>query len=268
MKPMESWKYEYLVHQLHRTAYKQHESYVLGALIHDPRLHELKVATQQYVRRRDCGYALVDIYFPQIKLGLEVDEPYHANQSDADREREWHVRTGLECAIVRIEVARGSVPDQVEALKEEILRRIEAANSAGNWRPWEEPRRIEIDRLQCELKNTLFLKIRGEIHPQDLMARQTGYWRIAPLKRARTKQVIVVHDGVVSRVFTDITWRLGPAEGPNARKWGYDGSEAPDHALVGAIITGWNYQQTVIYSLDLLKHTRRRRGLVGESESN
>ena len=85
---MESWKYEYFVQQLHRTAYKQHESFVFGALVHDARLRDLRVTTQQYARRRDFGYALVDIYYPQIHLAVEVDEPHHGNQAEEDRERE------------------------------------------------------------------------------------------------------------------------------------------------------------------------------------
>ena len=82
---MENWKYACLVDQIHRTAYKRHENFVLGSLIHDPLLSELKVITQHYVRLKDSNYALIDIFFPQLNLAVEVDEPHHEGQRDSDQ---------------------------------------------------------------------------------------------------------------------------------------------------------------------------------------
>ncbi|MDR2979369.1 MAG: hypothetical protein LBV02_02840 [Bacteroidales bacterium] len=42
--------------------------------------------TQQYVKRPN-GYALLDLYFPQIKFGIEVNENYHGNIIEQDKMR-------------------------------------------------------------------------------------------------------------------------------------------------------------------------------------
>ena len=70
-------------------------------------------------------------------------------------------------------------------------------------------------------------------------------------KRKLVEQVVVVHDGAVSRVFTEISWRRGPAGGRDAKKWGFDGAEVPGHELMSVIVDGWDYQQSPVYSSDL-----------------
>lgn len=43
--------------------------------------------TQQKVERLEGGYALTDLYLPQLDLFIEVNEPYHELQSEADKQR-------------------------------------------------------------------------------------------------------------------------------------------------------------------------------------
>lgn len=85
---MESWKFDYLVSQIHRTAYKKYENYIVGALLHDKMLPDLKPCTQYYVVRTGGGYALLDLYFPQIEFAIEIDEPHHINNKESDNLRQ------------------------------------------------------------------------------------------------------------------------------------------------------------------------------------
>lgn len=97
----------------------------------------------------------------------------------------------------------------------------------------------------------MFVKIRGEIHPENLMERQTGYWYISDHKRKRVQQVVVVHNGVVSRVFGNLEWKhTEPIKG-NRKKWGYTGIELIDHDLVSTIVVDWPNRNTRRYSTDL-----------------
>lgn len=79
-----SWKYEYLIKHIHRTVYKRHEAYIIGSLIHDAELAKLKPCTQFYVKRIDGGYALIDLYYPQIDFAIEIDELHHLNNLSID----------------------------------------------------------------------------------------------------------------------------------------------------------------------------------------
>ena len=246
---MVNWKYEYLVNQLHRTAYKKHENYVIGSLLHDESLSELKPCTQHYVRRSDnAGYALLDLYYPQIELAVEIDEPHHYKGTHLDKIRQQIVENDLMCEFIRIDVKEGNVISQTEALKERIKNKILEFKEKNKFNQWVEPKILDIFKAKQDFKKSLFIKIKGEIHPDNLMARQTGYWRIANDKRNKIEQVVVVHNSIVSRVFKNIQWHIW---NEHPEKVGYSGSEANSDDLVGTIINNWNTQQTITYSVDV-----------------
>lgn len=80
-----TWKQDYLYRMFsHHTKDKEKENYVVNAIW--ARLDDLNVkpVTQQYVRRPN-GYALIDLYFPQINYGVECDEAYTFAKSKGER---------------------------------------------------------------------------------------------------------------------------------------------------------------------------------------
>ncbi len=87
---------EYLAHVLSRTKRKDYENYVVNAVwqrLADP---YLQPETQRYVRR-DNGYALIDLYFPAVNVGVECDEAYHLGdwQRKSDKAREEEIAARL-----------------------------------------------------------------------------------------------------------------------------------------------------------------------------
>lgn len=209
------------------------------------------VYTQHYVRFKTEGYALVDIYYPQLNIAIEVDEPQHQKYRESDDNRERRLKEVLSCEVFRIDVSLGDVPRQVEALRGDLLKRMNLLKSSKNWKPWKEPSYILFEKLREELKGTMFVKICGEIHPGNLMERQTGYWFMDVRKQKKIQQVVVVHDGVVSRVFKDLEWRhTDPVKG-HRMKWGYHGVEVITHDLIGTYVEGWDHQCTRMYSREI-----------------
>jgi hypothetical protein len=63
-------KREYLIKTLSRTKRKDYENYVIGAIWHRLNNLEIKPVSQQYVQRSDGKYALLDLYFPQMNVGI------------------------------------------------------------------------------------------------------------------------------------------------------------------------------------------------------
>ena len=237
------WKYEHLVRQIHRTAYKPHENFIINSLLHDERLFDLLPLTQHYVKRIDNKYALIDLFYPQLNLAIEIDETHHDKNFDNDTTRQNDVEQNLKCEFERISISEGNILAQIDSLKNKIL---SIKNSlADNWYSWEQPKTQSIFQMKDEYKNTLFLKIRGFIKPEDLMARQTGYWRIDFNKRNKITTIVVVHDSIISRVFTLNEWI------PIDKKVGYKGTENPQSNLLGNIVTDWKTQQTITYSNDI-----------------
>jgi len=242
------WKYSHYISQLQRTTKKVHENFVVSSLFHDPRLSDLLPLTQYYVRRDEKRYALIDLYYPQIHLAVEIDEPFHSLNTEADKTRQSEVEGQSGCTFRRIRVLENNVLEQIEKLKLEIIEEIDQSKRDGVWEEWSEPKSATIEDLQQELTNTLFVKIKGRIKEDQLLSRQTGAWRLADWKRKKVKQVVVVHDGVVTRAFTDIDWWKDPERG---HKWAFKGTETEEFDSIGSLLLGWNYQATTVYSNDI-----------------
>lgn len=83
-------KLVYLVKTLSKTNRKDYENYVVNAIwnrIDDPRLVPV---SQQFIKDKDGNHYFIDLYFPQLKIGIECDEGYHKSKEqkilDAERE--------------------------------------------------------------------------------------------------------------------------------------------------------------------------------------
>ena len=123
-------KREYLIKTLSRTKRKDYENYVIGAIWHRLNNLEIKPVSQQYVKRDDGKYALLDLYFPQINLGIECDEAYHEHNAEPDKIREANVeqvlsalQTGKDFTLIRINANTGimEMEKQINAAVEQII---------------------------------------------------------------------------------------------------------------------------------------------------
>lgn len=78
-------KLEYIARSLSRTN-KAYENYVINAIYAKLNNSNIEIVTQQYVfasgHRR-----LIDLYFPQIKVAVEVEEPYHKEENQRLRDK-------------------------------------------------------------------------------------------------------------------------------------------------------------------------------------
>ena len=63
-------KLEYLVKTFSRANKKDYENYNLTGIWHRLNILDIKPVIQQYVKLIDGTYALIDLYFPQINLGV------------------------------------------------------------------------------------------------------------------------------------------------------------------------------------------------------
>lgn len=141
-----NWKQEYLYRMFsHHTKDKEKENYVVNAIW--ARLDDLhiKPITQQYVRRPD-GYALIDLYFPQLNYGVECDEAYHKDNTLKDAEREIDLQKALSaCSERGLTIRRVDATLDVDALHSrirevvaEIKQRV--AEKGGQLSPWLSPK--------------------------------------------------------------------------------------------------------------------------------
>ena len=76
-------KFEFIVKNLSKTNKKNYENYVVNAIYARIGNPDLVPITQQCVL---CGgrHYLIDLYFPQINLAVEVDEGHHKDRNKED----------------------------------------------------------------------------------------------------------------------------------------------------------------------------------------
>ena len=91
-----------------RTKRKAYENFIVNAIYTKVGNPELMPVTQQYVKKLSDPrkYYLLDLYFPQINYGVEVDERQH-NQKDheeADEKRAEDIISAIECDEGRIPI--------------------------------------------------------------------------------------------------------------------------------------------------------------------
>lgn len=140
-----TWKQDYLYRMFsHHTKDKEKENYVVNAIW--ARLDDLNIkpVTQQYVRRSN-GYALIDLYFPQINYGVECDEKHHKDNLLKDAEREIDLQTALSaCSEDGLTIRRVDATLDADALHariREIVAEIKEkiAEKGNQLPPWLDP---------------------------------------------------------------------------------------------------------------------------------
>ena len=80
-------KRDYLARTFERTRGKKYENYILSAIWHKLGRNDIQPVTQQYIKRKDNNYALLDMYFPQLNISVEVDEGAHDKSMKSDKVR-------------------------------------------------------------------------------------------------------------------------------------------------------------------------------------
>lgn len=115
---------EYYAAMFKHMQHKKYELFVVSKIIHSLNDREVEFTTQQLVRDGD-KYFLLDLYFPQFRLAIEVDEGYHEKkeQIKADKIRERAVANRAQIHIERISVADrpiGAVYADIDA----VVRRV------------------------------------------------------------------------------------------------------------------------------------------------
>ncbi|WP_110926737.1 AbaSI family restriction endonuclease [Bacillus massiliglaciei] len=117
-------KRDYLIKTFSRTKRKDYENYILTAIWHKLDSLDIKPVSQQYVKRPNGTYALIDLYFPQLHIGIEVDEAYHRGRQTEDQLRMDDIISAVnEEAIQDFQCIRIDAAQSIE----EIHTSIEAA---------------------------------------------------------------------------------------------------------------------------------------------
>lgn len=116
-------KFEYIAKTLSRTKRKDFENYVINKIYNDLNDYDIKPVSQQYVKRSNGKYALIDLYFPQFNIGIECDEIHHLNHKEEDNLRFTDIINSIkeedkEYEEIRIPIFNSSDKNQYRSIED------------------------------------------------------------------------------------------------------------------------------------------------------
>ncbi len=147
-KPDMEWKIEHLYRMFsHRTRNKERENYIINAIWQKLDTLELEPVTQQCVHTEGGTYRLIDLYFPQLNVGVECDEEFHNQQKDQDKQRELDIFDVLSACeesgdYLPLHVNAGNdqsaemIHAQIDDVVKKIRERVDQRKKAGIFKKW------------------------------------------------------------------------------------------------------------------------------------
>ncbi len=130
-------KINYITRQFSRAEKKRFEHYVVTRIWHLLNDLSVKFVTQQYVTRPE-GRALTDMYFPQLKIHIEIDEGQHLTKAniDSDKVREADIINATGHQILRVDVTKDvySINEAIDNIVFQL--RVEKAKQP-TFQPWD-----------------------------------------------------------------------------------------------------------------------------------
>ena len=131
-------KRDFIIRQIAKTNKKNFENYVVTRIYHLLNRSDVKFVTQQYVNRSG-GHALTDMYFPQLAIHIEIDEPFHNKQVELDINRQTDIIQATNHQVRRIKITEDieNINHQIKSIVVEISDQITLKENSGDWEPWD-----------------------------------------------------------------------------------------------------------------------------------
>ncbi len=161
-------KMEYLARMFNRrTKNKNYENFVVNAIYSRIANLELIPATQQFVRNKNKAiderdYYFLDLYFPQLNYGIEVDECHHIEFENiiSDKQRTLAISSAIACEEGRISIFNEKkelrsyedistqIDEQVKIVKNRILEKEKKDGQKLKWLGDDEIKKL-IEAKRC-----------------------------------------------------------------------------------------------------------------------
>lgn len=197
-------KDEHILRVLTKIKHKKYEHFAVSRIIHRLFDTDIKFVCQQLVRRPDGrGNALLDMYFPQLNISLEIDEPQHesANHKESDKERTRDIISVANLTEKRISVLDNGTPSLAKMAKETdqfvdfLLENAEQARKDGSsWRSWDFDNELtakpHLQRGYIDAGEDVLLRKHIDVialFGRELRGHQSGGW--TPPKRFGLKMI-------------------------------------------------------------------------------
>lgn len=135
------YKLGYITRMLTKISHKRLESYVINRIWNKLDNTDIHFVFQQYVVRKAGKYALADLYLPQLGLVVEINEPAHYKNAEADNIRNAEISKHVDVVVINCynEVEGKAVACSLEELNQrtdEVAEKIRERISKTAVLPW------------------------------------------------------------------------------------------------------------------------------------
>lgn len=165
-------RFDYIARTLSRTKRKEYENYVVNAIWFRLNTTEIKPVSQQYIKYAN-GYYLIDLYFPQLNIGIECDEGYHKQNVEHDLIRELtifdilkQVKNIAEYRALHVDVTRSyeQIEKEINGHVQTICSCIEAQKHNKCFSVWKDisPHEYFLDKDTISIDNDISFRTIAE----------------------------------------------------------------------------------------------------------
>ncbi|MFA9468721.1 AbaSI family restriction endonuclease [Streptococcus sp. E24BD] len=176
---------EYYANLMTKISHKKYEYYVVSRIIHLLDDFEIEFTTQQVVRKPNGNY-LMDLFFPQFNIAVEIDEPYHIKNFELDKYREKEIINLTGITIKRITITDlYDVDEQIKRLVQEIRNCKNSKIKSNQFMPFQFDKRFDVQQWidRGKLKVTDNAKFRTHVDVlklfgKDYKGHQRATWKI------------------------------------------------------------------------------------------
>lgn len=131
------YKLEYMTRLFAKISKKKTETYVINRIWHQLNDDRVKFVVQQYIRRTQDKYALADLYLPQLGIFIEINEPFHKNNTEVDRIRNEEISHVTHSVPIVIDCDNSieNIHSQISKVVQQIKQTI--AEQGDKFIPWD-----------------------------------------------------------------------------------------------------------------------------------
>jgi very-short-patch-repair endonuclease len=255
---MEKWKSDYLMGQLSSLGShkKRYEMAVVVSLILNEKLLDVRPVLQFFVNRQKSNRkAYIDLYYPQLKLAIEIDEDYHDLIQPEDDNRQKEIEEELNCSFIRVDAKAEifNIKTAISNLESEIIAKISEYKKSSEFEPWLEPPTVSLDTIKEQSVKTIIIKT---VKDPQTGAQTIPYNRISQQIRENAEQIIVFsgsgqyHDALIGyTAFTANDFIQDPMRPGFVSP---TGSTITDCSFLNSYIAHWDDNRSYAYSNDLI----------------
>jgi very-short-patch-repair endonuclease len=126
---------------------KKYETYVIYAIWNRLKNYDLEPIREKNVTCKNNKNYRIDLYFPQLNIGIECDEPHHENQKEEDKERKKRIKEALpgyeefRIKIYSRESEKEISFEEIECKIDEIVTKIKETAKNKEIKKWNPPLR-------------------------------------------------------------------------------------------------------------------------------